>query len=119
MLNFTLTDNYAEMSTLAAKRVAQALERKPDLVMALPTGGTPIGLLQEMSRMARDNEADFSRAYSFNIDEYIPLTKDDPQSYYWFWKITFTSMPTCLLKTALCPMCWPPIWRLNAPAMNA
>lgn len=45
MLNFTLTDNYAEMSTLAAKRVAQALERKPDLVMALPTGGTPIGLL--------------------------------------------------------------------------
>lgn len=84
MLNFTLTDDYAQMSALAAKRVAQALERKPDLVMALPTGSTPVGLLQEMSRMAQENEADFSRACSFNIDEYIPLTKDDPQSYYWF-----------------------------------
>jgi glucosamine-6-phosphate deaminase len=59
MLNFTLTDNYEEMSALAAKRVAKALERKPDLVMALPTGGTPVGLLQEMSRMAQDNKRIF------------------------------------------------------------
>lgn len=84
MLNFTLTDNYDEMSTLAANRVAQALARKPDLVMALPTGGTPVGLLQEMSRMAQEENVDFSQAFSFNIDEYIPLKKEDPQSYYWF-----------------------------------
>jgi glucosamine-6-phosphate deaminase len=84
MLNFTLTDNYDEMSQLASNRVAQALARKPNLVMALPTGGTPVGLLQEMSRMAQEENVDFSQAFSFNIDEYIPLKKEDPQSYYWF-----------------------------------
>ncbi|HAT2612130.1 TPA: glucosamine-6-phosphate deaminase [Kluyvera intermedia] len=84
MLNFIITQSYEEMSALAARRVAKALARKPDLVMALPTGGTPVGLLAEMSRMAQEKEADFSRAFSFNIDEYIPLKKDDPQSYYWF-----------------------------------
>ncbi len=84
MLNFTVTENYDAMSALAAWRVAKALERKPELVMALPTGGTSIGMLQEMSRMAQQKKVDFSQAYSFNIDEYIPLKKEDPQSYYWF-----------------------------------
>ena len=84
MLNFTITETYEEMSVLAARRVALALTQKLNLVMALPTGGTPVGLLAEMSRMAKNGEADFSHAYSFNIDEYIPLQKDNPQSYYWF-----------------------------------
>lgn len=84
MLKFIITETYKEMSELAAKRVAIALAKKPGLVMALPTGGTPVGLLEEMSRMAKNGEADFSSAKSFNIDEYIPLKKEDPQSYYWF-----------------------------------
>lgn len=84
MLNFIITETYKEMSELAANRIAIALAKKPDLVMALPTGGTPVGLLEEMSRMAKSGEADFSQSKSFNIDEYIPLKKDDPQSYYWF-----------------------------------
>jgi len=84
MLNFTITETYDEMSRLAATHVAQALAKKNNVVMALPTGGTPVGLLAEMSRMAHSAEADFSQAVSFNIDEYIPLKKDDPQSYYYF-----------------------------------
>ena len=84
MLNFIITETYKEMSELAASRVAIALAKKPNLVMALPTGGTPVGLLAEMSRMAKSAEANFAHARSFNIDEYIPLKKDDPQSYYWF-----------------------------------
>ncbi|EPG6799331.1 MULTISPECIES: glucosamine-6-phosphate deaminase [Klebsiella] len=84
MLNFIITDTYEKMSALAAQHIAQELNKKPDLVLALPTGGTPVGLLAEMSRMAKDGEADFSCALSFNIDEYIPLAKNDPQSYYYF-----------------------------------
>mgnify|MGYP000887674861 CR=1 FL=1 len=84
MLNFIITDTYEKMSALAAERITLALNKKPNLVMALPTGGTPIGLLAEMSRQAQNGTADFSCAFSFNIDEYIPLPKDDPQSYYYF-----------------------------------
>lgn len=84
MLNFIITDTYEEMSALAAERIALALNKKPDLVMALPTGGTPVGLLAEMSKMEKSGAADFSCAFSFNIDEYITLPKDDPQSYYYF-----------------------------------
>lgn len=84
MLNFIITETYSAMSILAAKRVAAALINKPDLVMAIPTGGTPVGMLAEMSRMAKEGEADFTKTFAFNIDEYIPLAKDDPQSYYAF-----------------------------------
>ncbi|MHC3483385.1 glucosamine-6-phosphate deaminase, partial [Klebsiella pasteurii] len=60
MLNFIITETYKEMSELAASRVAIALAKKPNLVMALPTGGTPVGLLAEMSRMAKSAEANFA-----------------------------------------------------------
>ncbi|ADO50531.1 glucosamine-6-phosphate deaminase [[Enterobacter] lignolyticus] len=84
MLNITITETYDEMSALAAQYVVRALHEKPELVMALPTGGTPVGMLAEMCHLARVGAADFSRAFSFNIDEYIALAKDDPQSYYRF-----------------------------------
>lgn len=84
MLNFIITETYEEMSVLAAKKVADALTNKPTLVMALPTGGTPVGMLAEMSRMAKEGAADFTQAFAFSIDEYIPLCREDPQSYYYF-----------------------------------
>ncbi len=71
MLNFTLTDNYAEMSTLAAKRVRAGVERKPDLVMALPTGGTPIGLLQRDEPHGSRQRSEFFAGVFVHIDEYI------------------------------------------------
>jgi glucosamine-6-phosphate deaminase len=106
MLNFIITQSYEEMSALAARRVAKALARKPDLVMALPTGGTPVGLLTEMSRMAQEKEADFSRAFSFNIDEYIPLKKTIPRATTGFLITTSISMPMCRLRTVSFPTCW-------------
>ena len=84
MLNFIITETYEEMSALAAERVADRLANKPSLVIAIPTGGTPIGMLAEMSRMAKEGKANFTKALAFNIDEYIPLSKEDPQSYYYF-----------------------------------
>ena len=79
-------DNYDEMSRAAADIVADQLSRKPDSVLGLATGSTPLGLYAELIRRYRAGGIDFSRARSFNLDEYYPMSKDHPQSYHCFMR---------------------------------
>jgi glucosamine-6-phosphate deaminase len=51
-------------------------------VLGLPTGSTPVGLYRELIRLHREEGLDFSRVISFNLDEYYPMTAEDPQSYH-------------------------------------
>lgn len=64
-----------------AHRVGQALRRKPDLVIGLPTGRTPLLLYEELVALHRQGRADFSRATTFNLDEFLGVTGDHPGSY--------------------------------------
>jgi glucosamine-6-phosphate deaminase len=50
-------------------------------VLGLPTGSTPVGLYRELIRLYRDGKLDFSRVVTFNLDEYYPMSPEDPQSY--------------------------------------
>lgn len=50
-------------------------------VLGLPTGSTPVGLYRELIRLHREQGLDFSRVITFNLDEYYPMTPDDPHSY--------------------------------------
>jgi len=70
-----------EGSDLAAKEVLGALSRKPDLVLGLATGSTPLGLYRRMIDAHRRVEADFSKVFTFNLDEYLGLPPGHPQSY--------------------------------------
>src|SRR5689334_3255579 len=65
----------------AAAIVAALVRRKPTCVLGLATGGTPLGLYQELIRLHRDEGLDFSRVVSFNLDEYVGLGPTHPQSY--------------------------------------
>jgi glucosamine-6-phosphate deaminase len=65
---------------LAANIVA-ALTAEPRLVLGLPTGRTPIPLYREVVRLHRAGRADFGRATTFNLDEFLGLPPDDPRSY--------------------------------------
>jgi len=58
--------------------------KKPDLVLGLATGSTPIGTYQELIRIHREEGLDFSKAVSFNLDEYYGITPDNPQSYNYY-----------------------------------
>jgi glucosamine-6-phosphate deaminase len=73
-----------EMSKVAARVVARTLNDKPNAVLGLATGSTPLGLYQELVRMHREEGLDFSQVTTFNLDEYVGLKQKHPQSYHYF-----------------------------------
>ena len=79
-------DNYGEMSRAAADIVGQQLAKKPESVLGLATGSTPLGLYEELVRRYQAGRVDFSKARSFNLDEYYPIKKDHHQSYSYYMK---------------------------------
>ncbi|ERI95052.1 glucosamine-6-phosphate deaminase [Clostridiales bacterium oral taxon 876 str. F0540] len=76
--------NYEEMSKIAAKEIAKLLYVKPSAVLGLATGSTPEGVYKELIELNRAEKVDFSKAVSFNLDEYKGLKGDHPQSYRYF-----------------------------------
>jgi glucosamine-6-phosphate deaminase len=79
-----------EASVVAARIVAQLVRRKPDAVLGLATGSTPLRMYAELVRMHREEALDFSRVTAFNLDEYVGLPANHPQSYRAFmWEHLF------------------------------
>ena len=74
----------------AAEAVAafltDCLLEDPELVLGLPTGRTPIPMYRALTRLHRQGRADFSRATTFNLDEFVGLTPDHPGSYHSFMR---------------------------------
>ncbi len=76
--------NYDEMSRVSADLVADVLRAKPDFVLGLATGSTPVGMYQNLAKMCKEGDLDFSRTHTVNLDEYYPITPDNDQSYRYF-----------------------------------
>ncbi len=70
-----------EASLVAARIIADLVRRKPDAVLGLATGSTPLRIYAELVRLHREDGLDFSRVTAFNLDEYVGLPADHPQSY--------------------------------------
>ena len=68
-------------SRIAAQYVARVIQKKPDAVLGLATGSTPVKLYRELIRMHQQEGLDFSRITTFNLDEYVGLKPDHPASY--------------------------------------
>ena len=68
-----IKETYEEMSRAAAQDVARLLNTKPNAVLGLATGSTPLGLYQELVRMHKEEGLDFSQVTTFNLDEYVGL----------------------------------------------
>lgn len=71
-------------SRVAACMVADLVRANPNAVLGLATGSTPLGLYRELARMHREEGLDFGRVTTFNLDEYIGLPPEHPQSYRFF-----------------------------------
>lgn len=76
----------AEATAIAARMVAALLREKPTAVLGLATGSTPVALYKELIAM----KLDWGQATTFNLDEYIGLPREHPQSYHSFmWEKLF------------------------------
>src|SRR4030095_13843970 len=83
--------DYEEVSREAARIVAGAVRSHPEIVLGLATGSTPLGLYQQLVALYRAGSLDFSRATSFNLDEYLGLAPAHPQSFHYFMEENFFS----------------------------
>ncbi len=78
------TKDYQELSKVAADILAAQVRLKPNSVLGLATGSTPIGLYRELIRKCHEEKLDFSQVSTYNLDEYVGLTPDNDQSYRYF-----------------------------------
>lgn len=78
------TESYEKMSALAAGIIGAQVLLKPDCVLGLATGSSPIGTYKELVKSYEAGILDFSKVRTVNLDEYCGLKPDDPQSYRYF-----------------------------------
>ena len=79
-----VAENYEAMSRKAASIIASHVTLKPDCVLGLATGSTPIGMYKELVKACQNGELDFSQVKSVNLDEYVGLEPTHDQSYRYF-----------------------------------
>lgn len=76
--------HYVDMSRKAANIVSAQVIMKPNCVLGLATGSTPIGLYKQLVEWYNKGDLDFSEVMTVNLDEYKGLSRDNDQSYYYF-----------------------------------
>lgn len=77
-------DTYEGLSEAAADYIAALMLDKPDIILGLATGSSPVGVYDALTRKYEAGELDFSAVRSFNLDEYYPLSPENDQSYRYF-----------------------------------
>ncbi len=78
--------DYAEVSRQAANIIAAQVQMKPDCVLGLATGSSPVGTYKELIAKYENGDLDFSQVKTANLDEYVGLTPDHDQSYAYFMR---------------------------------
>ncbi len=76
--------NYDEMSKKAASIIIKEIIVKPSLILGLATGSTPLGVYEKLIEAYETGLISFENIKTFNLDEYIGIPREHPQSYYSF-----------------------------------
>ena len=89
-MEIIIQPNQLAASVAAARVIARLVSEKPNAVLGLATGSTPLPLYAELIRMHREEGLDFSAVTTFNLDEYVGLEREHAQSYHSFmWEHLF------------------------------
>lgn len=80
-MEIRIFETACETAAALARRVALAMRERPDLVLGLPTGRTPIATYAELTRLHAQGGADVSRVTTFNLDEFAGVAPSHPGSF--------------------------------------
>ena len=83
-MNFIKVNSYEELSAMAADLICAQIVSKPNSVLGLATGSSPVGTYKKMVEKCHNGEVDFSSTRTINLDEYAGLDGTHPQSYRYF-----------------------------------
>lgn len=95
--------DYEDVSRKAANIIFSVMTEKPDCVMGLATGSSPLGIYKELVRHYQEGDLDFSRVTTVNLDEYRGLDREDPQSYAYYMRENFFSKVNIRLEKTFLP----------------
>ena len=93
-MRLIIQKSYADMSKWAASLILKRITdfnptRERPFVLGLPTGSTPIGTYKELVNFYREGKISFENVVTFNMDEYVGIPEDHPESYHTFMRENF------------------------------
>lgn len=80
-MDLRVLQDYEALSEAAATVATERLRKKPDAVLLLPTGSTPLGMYRRLAELYAEGALSLSRTSFFNLDEYLGLSPNHPASY--------------------------------------
>jgi glucosamine-6-phosphate deaminase len=83
-LKLIQTSTYEELSQMAAAQIIAKIQANPRLNLGLATGSTPTGVYKKLIQDHEANNTSYKQVNTFNLDEYIGISKKDPNSYHYF-----------------------------------
>lgn len=86
-----ICENYEQISKAATDMIIDQVNFKPNSVLGLATGSTPLGMYKQLVEEYRNGKVDFRNVKTFNLDEYYPIASDNSQSYHYYMKENFFS----------------------------
>lgn len=85
-MRIIVAKDYSDVSRKTANLLSAQVIIKPDCVLGLATGSSPIGTYQQLIEWYRKGDLDFSKVHTVNLDEYVGLSPEHDQSYAYFMR---------------------------------
>lgn len=85
-MKIIIKDTAEEASTVVAEMLLQQISHKPESVLGLPTGLTPLAVYSRLKEQFRKNRGSYGGISTFNLDEYCGFSGDDPSSYAFYMR---------------------------------
>lgn len=101
-MDIRIFETSEELDLYAAEIFRKLINEKPNAVLGLATGSTPVGIYAKMVEDYKNNKVSFSGVTTYNLDEYVGLTPDNDQSYaYYMNQNLFSHVDIPAIKTNL------------------